>query len=53
MFLLVKGLQELRGNTWGRRVAVVQLESAQVRRRDRFADLLGSEHEVCNTGAVP
>jgi len=31
----------------------MQLESAQVRRWDRFADLLGSEHKVCNNGAVP
>lgn len=44
------------GDSWGRRVAVMQLESAQVRRQDRFADLLGSERKVCNarnTSAVP
>lgn len=40
-------------NSWGRRVALMQLESAQVRRQDRFVNLLGSECKVCNTGAVP
>lgn len=53
MGLLVKDLQELGENSWGRRVALMQLESAQVRRQDRFVNLLGSECKVCNTGAVP
>lgn len=52
MGLLVKDLRGLGENRWGRRVAPMQLESAQVRRQGRFADLLGSERKVCTTGAV-
>lgn len=42
-----------RRDSWGGRVAVMQLETGQVRIEERFADLLGSEHKVCHTSAVP
>lgn len=42
--------------SWGRRVAVMLTESAQVRRQGRFilfVDLLGCGNKVCNPDAVP